>query len=371
MSIIKSNIVQMWRTKHSFFLVVIFVQAIAAFSVLYVTGAIANDYFLIKEDSPTNMDINISLNITGDNPVHYSEIKDMVFEITNDCLPGIAYDTALLTHYTAEYGQIMSIFNVEGDRYLLTDTLTHTIQGKLIEGRIFTEEELNAEKCYAVVSGLNSDELIIDGQKIEIVGRSLDMIGIPEIRLNPYVYETLDLEVSVLDILLNRIITEDEFGKLTELLDETLPGNYRIGLETSTEEDKIAILKSSLVTSSLIGVSVLAVLLIVYGYIIRLRKKNLAIWRLTGCSSIKAAGLFFTEMGIISAPSVLLGFIVFYFTQIKWLNKFYPYMEVTHTAELYVKSYVAMMLALFVLFAGISVFNSRYSVKQQLIRADI
>lgn len=373
MNIIKSNISQMWYSKHSFFIVVILVQAIAAFSVLYVTGAIANDYFSLKENADTNLTLYVSFDkaLEDNNPVYYPEVKETLFDICNNNIPGAVDYIGISTPYADDFTLTTAIFGIDGDNYCLTDVVLKNIGGLIIDGRIFTEEELNNEGYYAIVGGYDSDKLVINEQNFDIVGKHYSIPKHPEITTTPYAFESLEMEIRSVAFFLNRIITDTEFAKLEILFEKAVQGRFDIWTMTSTSEDKKAILRSSLVTSCLIGLSALTVLLIVYSYIINLRKKNLAIWRLTGCTAIKAAVLFFTEMAIISAPSVLLGFIAFYFTQKAWLNELYPYMTVTHTLRLYVGFYIVIMLALFVLFAGISIVHSRHSIKQQLIRADI
>lgn len=372
MNIIRNNISQMWNVKHSFFVVVILVQLIAAFSTLYVTGAIANDYLSLKEDAYTNLNLYISFDqATEEDPVVYSEIEDMLFDICNNYIPGVTDGICVSTPYLEEYGLIQTVFNIEDSRYTLCYITTENIGGLLKEGRIYTEAELNSDKYCAIVAAYGKEELIINGQSFEILGKEISIAGFTQISTTPYAFRSLDLKLSYVDIGLTRILTEGELTKIENLLNDRLSGRYALQLKTTTSEDQNAILKSSLVTSSLIGISVLVVLSIVYGYVISLRKKNLAIWRLTGCSKIRAALYFFVEMGILSAPSVLLGFVSFYVVQKLWLNAIYPYMAVILTAKLYAGMYIGIMFVLFVLFAGIAFVNSRYSVKQQLIRAEI
>lgn len=372
MNIIRNNISQMWNVKHSFFVVVILVQLIAAFSTLYVTGAIANDYLSLKEDAYTNLNLYISFDqATEENPVVYSEIEAMLFDICNNYIPGVTDGIGVSTPYLEEYGLIQTVFNIEDSRYTLCYITTENIGGLLKEGRIYTEAELNSDKYCAIVAAYGKEELIINGQSFEILGKEISIAGFTQISTTPYAFRSLDLKLSYVDIGLTRILTEGELTKIENLLNDRLSGRYALQLKTTTSEDQNAILKSSLVTSSLIGISVLVVLSIVYGYVISLRKKNLAIWRLTGCSKIRAALYFFVEMGILSAPSVLLGFVSFYVVQKLWLNAIYPYMAVILTAKLYAGMYIGIMFVLFVLFAGIAFVNSRYSVKQQLIRAEI
>ncbi|MBQ8281076.1 MAG: hypothetical protein IJZ25_01570 [Lachnospiraceae bacterium] len=371
MSIIKSNISQMWHAKHSFFIVVILVQIIAAFSILYITGATANDYLYLKEDANSNLSLYVAFDNDSAEPVNYSKIEDMLFELCEEHIPGVTDYIGISTPYFEETGKIMSVFNIEDGRYRLTDEITRNRGSMLKSGRVFTEEELNSEAYYAITDVYQGDKLIIENQEFEIIGELIPGSGVTQIDTTPYAMKSLELKLDFMLIYLDRILTTEELAGVEALFEETIPGQYSITLKTTTNDDKNAILKSSLVTSALIGVSVLVVLLIVYGYIIKLRKKNLAIWRLTGCTVRRAAFLFFTEMAVLSAPSVLLGFLLFYITQQLWLNDFYPYMAVTHTWELYIGMYLAVMLALFIVFAGIAIVNSRYSVKQQLIRADL
>lgn len=371
MSIIKSSIAQMWHKNHSFFIAVVIAQMTAAFAVLFVIGAAANDYYRINEDYRTNMSLYIAFDKAGEEAVHYSDLKETVFEICNKSVPGEIKDVALSTPYNEDYGKIVSVFATDGDSYRLSQIDIYNIGGTLAEGRLYTDEEYNSDKYYALTMSIDADELIIEGKKFEVLGKMLDFGVVPEVRTTPFVFEDMNLPIEFLCFDVNRILTEKELGKVTVLLDKVIPGKYTLSYKLSSKEDEKAILRSSILISLIIGMSAAAVLLIVYGYIMKMRRRNLAIWRLTGCSALRSAGLFFCEMAVISVPSVFSGFVFFYAAQRLWLNELYPYMEVTHTLGLYAKVYAAMMLIMFALFAALAIVNSRHSVKEQLLRANI
>lgn len=381
MNLIKSNIIEMWREKPSFFIVVILVQMLASFSVLYATGAIANDYYSIKEDYGMNLTLYVPfLNSSENGPVCYSMIEETVSDIFNGKMSDTIKGAYIFTDWIEGAGEngtsvrFDSSFKIVGDRYFLPDITKEGIEGTLIEGHAFTDEEMNSKGYYVIIGGAADKEIELNGKKFEIVGKTLTMLSGTDsftYSTTPYAVKSLNLKLGGFSFELKRMIREDELEYIKEKFERVLPGQCKFIVQTSSDEDKKAIMKSSLVISALIGMSALAVLAVIYGYIIGRRNRNLAIWRLTGCSSVKAAGFFFTEMAAISVPSVLLGFAVFRFVQVKWLNGLFPYMSVTYTFSLYAGLYLAIMSVLAVLFMGISIFNSRYSVKQQLIRAEI
>ena len=144
-------------------------------------------------------------------------------------------------------------------------------------------------------------------------------------------------------------------------------GKYSSDLETYSNEDSRAILRSTFSMSVITAIATIVVLVIIYNYFFTLRKKNYAIMQMVGCTRIKGAMILLIEMMLFSIPSIIVGTMLFSFCQKRWFDSIFRYMEITITTDVCVGLAIYEIAAILVVFFVLSIWYSRMSVKSQLI----
>ena len=89
MSIILNNLRQLRKKTPLLFTIIIVVQVLVSFSILYVIGSIANDYFSLKEDRASTLFLDIHFETENENEtVTLSELEPSLSELSDGVLSG-------------------------------------------------------------------------------------------------------------------------------------------------------------------------------------------------------------------------------------------------------------------------------------------
>lgn len=374
LSIVKNNIKLMWKTKKSFMVMMVLVQALVAFSIMFVTGAMASDYMSLKEDLGGNMISVYTIEDVEKSAIYYKDIEPMFFEIDEEM--GNIYDGIFvgfdkgqmvdddIFYYNLRYG-------INKGKYVLDNVWTNNIQYWHVEGRKMSEADLRSDEFIGIYrrDGMHPDT-VLENKKIGDV--EVKIIGTyegynTEITLNPAAARCINMKVDSIALLLNRILTDEEHLKLNSIVDKYIGGTYIDMLETYSDSDRKSIIKSSMTTSIISGIACFFVLAIIYSYFFDVRKKNIAIFQLSGCSRGKTIALMLGEMLLVSIPSVAVGMGLFYLCQLWFLNDMFFYLKIVVTRELYTIYFLAFFVIIAAVFVIMSILYSSKSIKSQLV----
>ncbi len=373
--IIKNNIKTAWKTKKAFVILLILVQMLSAFAILFVMGAISNDYMSLKEDMHSNTYLYLNINDRENNPIYFKDIEKMFFDIDEE-FNGIYSSIGVSFPYIYGdnfYTSIFCKFSIENGKYITNSTLDRE-KLDLISGQIFTNETLNSDICYATLSaddGQYSEKYYAyNDTKIEIIGvEKTTERGSTALVFNPATARKMNVSVTGIVLSLNRILAENELDELLQITDRYMGGSYSTQLETYSNEDAAAVLKSTFSVSAITMVATVIVLFIIYNFFFTLRKNNYAIMQICGCRRLKGTFILQGEMMLLSVPSIILGTLIFRLCQKYWLNSIFMYMEITITTKVCLYFTIFEIVAIFVLFFLLSFWFSMKSIKSQLIYA--
>ncbi len=367
MGIVRLNLRDFWKNQRMFMMLIILVQMLAAFFLSFVVGVIINNQMFLDIDYYGE-----TILIFPKEEVAYSEIEETLIFIYDDILGSAGKSISVMAR--SPEGLRLSIdVEIEDGKYRPGTDTRNVIIDQLASGRIFTIEELNGEGRVAIVGNFHEEELIIAGQDCEIIGNrgyNNEFSGAIAI-VSPSVIRDLGFEQIVLSF--NRYISEEETSQIVDALDSVIPGRYSLvnNGEGDGKSDVKAVLRSSIMSSVLIGFVLIGTLTILYQHIMDKRKYKNAIISLIGASKVKTIGILFAEMMILSVPSIAIGFGLFKCIQEKWLEDIYPYMETYLDGEMYIKLFTGMVILLTVFFITFAVARSMGSIKKQLIEAKI
>jgi hypothetical protein len=361
MGIVFLNIRELWNKQRVFLIILILVQALSAFCLIFIVGVIINNQLYSGMDYITDY-----FYISFEENVKYNEVEDTIKDIFDNVLKSAAHSFRI----HAEYKSILiwTDASIENGRYVYGPFLYEMLDAQLESGRKPTEEELNSEDCVAVVLGISDNTLRICGEDYEIIGRRAANDGsVEQAFVGPR--KLYKLSLRDLKIRLNRYLTQKEIDSITEKLDQVIAGRYRISDmgKADDEGDIRAVLRAVILSCILIAFVLAGTLTMLYQHIMDKRKYKLAVFRLTGCSAWACVKYFMAEMAVVSIPSLGIGLGVFYILQKLKLNKIYPYMELYLDYKMYVGLFVGMLVVLNILMLLPTLIRTLRPIKKQLL----
>lgn len=378
MSLIWLNLRSLWNQQRFFFLLIVFVQAVSAFSMLFVMGVIINNRLV-----PMMGHVDDSIGIGFSEPVTYGEIEDTLLELFDGPLrtAGKALsiqvripDSEYMHVEPHDFYLIFAQVQIKNGRYLPSSFDEEILPTQLESGRTFTEQELNSEDCKVIVLRWPYEEVVIGGEKYEVIGtrkeRDTPQTVQPVVSAIVPPKKLRNLKLNLVSIEFTRFITLQEEQQIHEALDSVIPGKYSIDEASKIEnEDLKASLRAGILACILMSIILAGTLTMLYLYIIDERKYKLAVFRLTGSSAWKSMKLLLGEMLLLAIPSVALGMAIFYLLQKSRLEYLYPYMETYLNRQMYEKIFGGLIAFLTLFLFVITAIKSMVSVKKQLLEA--
>ncbi len=378
MSLIWLNLRSLWKQQRFFFLLIVFVQAVSAFSMLFVMGVIINNRLV-----PMMGHVNDSIGIGFSEPVTYGEIEDTMLELFDGPLRTAGKtlsiqvripDNEYMHVEPHDFYLIFAQVQIRNGKYLPSSFDEEVLPTQLESGRTFTEQELNSEDCKAIVLRWPYEEVVIGGEKYEVIGtrkvRDTPQTVQPVVSAIVPPKKLRNLELNLVSIEFTRFITLQEEQQIHEALDSVILGKYSIDEASKIEnEDLKASLRAGVLACILMSIILAGTLTMLYLYIIDERKYKLAVFRLTGSSAWKSMKLLLGEMLLLAIPSVALGMAVFYLVQKSKLEYLYPYMETYLNRQIYEKIFGGLIAFLTLFLFVITAIKSMVSVKKQLLEA--
>ncbi len=373
MSLIWLNLRSLWKQQRFFFLLLVFIQAVSAFSMLFVVGVIINNQ-LIEPLNPRDRGMGIGFL----EPVTYGEVEEALLDIFEGPLRTAGDEMEVKAHisdenmYKGDYS-VWARVRVKNRRYFPGFFYNAIMAAQLETGRAFTEEELNSEDCKAIVLGWPYEEVVINGEVYEVIGSRMNYNEPEYTHVNVLVppKKLRDLELHVVKFKsLNRFLTVEEEQQLYAILDAAIPGKYTIDEATIVvSEDAKAALRAGILACVLMGIILAGTLSMIYLHVIDKRKYKMAVFRLTGSSAWKSLKLLLGEMLVLAIPSVALGMALFYLAQRSKLEALYPYMQTYLNGEMYAKIFLGLIAFLTVFLFVIAAIKCMVSIKRQLLAA--
>jgi hypothetical protein len=370
MSVVLLNIRELFKKQRIFLVLLIIVQILSAFCLTFIIGVIINNQLYSGMDYVSDY---FYISFTGN--VKYDEIEGTVTDIFDDVIKSAAHSLRIHAYYDTDDYKSLTIWtdvSIKDGHYVYGPYLNEILDAQLVSGRKPTEEELNSEDCVAVACGISEEKVTIGNEIYEIIGERESSDGTVEsVFVAPK--KLYDFPLSDLKIRLNRYLIQNEIDIITEKLDEVIPGRYEISStgESDNEEDLKAVFRALVLSCILIAFVLVGTMTIIYQHILDKRKYKLAVFRLTGCSAWKCIKYYMMEMSVISIPSLICGFLIFFVAQKLKLNNVYPYMELYIKYNVYIELFVGMLIFLNVFMLILLITKLFCPIKKQLIDSKI
>ena len=190
------------------------------------------------------------------------------------------------------------------------------LQERVREGKWFSEETLNSDKKECIISYSMTPEqegiIHIDGQSYEIIGIEGNVYSpedVIEVTVNGF---PESVELMVIGFHYNRQLLKSEFNKEVAYLREVFDGfDLQFDDYASVSLEQKATRKSMMLLSLLMGAVSAVVVCLIYLYIQKERRRNVAIYEIAGCTKKKAVVIYLSEMIIILTVNTLAGMLIF------------------------------------------------------------
>lgn len=228
----------------------------------------------------------------------------------------------------------------------------------IAEGRYITQnEELTGANVICLPS--DSDRNLI-GQKINFLDKRYEVIGVhseDDIYHYSVPFPTLpdDLTFSSVSLLTDKVITTDTYRKIKEAFTSVYGDNVNFPefktADTTEQTFYASIMLISIVLSVLSAIN----LAILFRYIMLTRRKRLAVFRLSGCTRIKARFMYLGEAAGISVLIFIVCSIVYHYVIIPRLTFAFPKIQDVYGIKTYLYLFVifiaVLLLAINIIFS--------------------
>ncbi len=256
--------------------------------------------------------------LAGELKAAFPEILNGYDEILDRCEVVVA--NAVKTEDEQGYNpDISMIFAVKDGKYAIADDLP----SKYVEGKIFSEEDINSDKAICIVSlevyQEYGDTLTIGDDTYTVVGREKEGVddlnssmcfGLEEIRIPLEAFPSSINEVGI-KIYFNRVLTSREYKDLGERFDTAFGyiGEMTEGYEVKIDTDKS--LKTMMLAVVFMGLVSAYSSIKFYGYILEKRRKTTAIYLVCGATKGAAGRLYMLEVLLLQAITTVLGILIY------------------------------------------------------------
>ena len=358
------NLRELLKNKPLFLGLLVLVQAISAFCLMFIIGVIINNKLFIGRSTYYDA---CYVYLSDESELTYGEVEDTVFYIYDEILEGAG---ANLIIQTSSYEKQMITTQVipENGKYKAATDMRDLIPMQLVRGRGFTDEDMNSDIPMAILANVDTDELTLYDRKAEIIGSCgfHPLFTEKELYVNPAALK--DAKLVNLYIRFDRYITEEENDQMIEALDKVMAGHYEWYNEAMPEDegDYKAVLKGVILSCAMIGIVLVGTLGIIMNHILQDRRYKLSVFRLTGCSVIHTAKLLIVEMMAITIPSLVLGLGAFYLAQVNKLQQIYPYMKVYLNEKTYLLLFAGLTMLILLFSTIVVLINVCKPINKQL-----
>ena len=362
----------MWTYEKGFFILIILVQAIACFAMLFSGVVLKNNAYTSREDEYETTKVYV----TFTEELTYEEIKKACTELSKDGYESVvnefqlSYKPVSNSEYPIIY--MFSVFGLENGHYTVGKFVKEYWGKRVINGRLLSEADMNSGENIAMVSDHIMEKIMIGNKEFSIAGTvATDAYANGE-EGNLVIYSSPEALVSFavqgMEIGLSRMLLESEKENMTGILDEHFAGRYEVAFGSISDKDKEATIKAVNYSQIFVSVCAVATLLLLYIYLFSKREYHVAVWRLVGCSKIHAVAIIFGEIFLVTISSVCAGTGLFVIAAKSFLVKIYKYIPGLVTVDYILKTGGMILVMMVVIGAGLSVRFSGCSIKKLISR---
>lgn len=363
------------------FILVLICIITSSFIINFSYGLYQN-YNVIKEEEASEF-TEIPIMINNQNAITKDKVKECVFSIsdtTNNAINMYLVFPVIEPFYSRQYDEtspwnkINLYFTAENSCIKPSTRFEENLKknGNLINGQYFSEDqEANGERVALV--RIIEDELDLgctktittrvedDKRWVEIQGKEYEVIGYHTQMATPYFpFESLDETTTfqeLIDLVFKKPITISEYNDVRQNFERVFGDAVTVPDMDIPESENYYLYNTIIIISILIAILAAVNFAVLYKYILSKRTKMLAVFRICGCTKLKALIIFLTECMIISIPLFAVTTYVYDKFVLPILSKHFEYIEAAYSFKLYLLiSTIYIFATIFVLILMINGF---------------
>lgn len=301
------------------------------------------------------------LSLREDKSVTRTDLERFFAEISDETLnaANLLYCDAELPGFPTErgdYGRAAFRFTIHNGRYQSSSYIKEQWEkkGQITSGRFFSDDdEKNGanvaliytdmgewnEATLAIKTGENTIRLF--DKEYEIIGTYDGFGGVP---LIPFLSIPEDLELSAPAFMFEKNLTKSQYEEIRSAAGRAVPETFVFPDLAFPDTENIYIYNNIMLICALIAVLTVINFASLYNYIISKRIRQLAVFKLCGCTSFKATGFYLAECAIICVPVFLIGTVSYIPVMKFFLLPIFPYMKDAYSPVIY-----AVIFALYII----------------------
>lgn len=349
---IKLNLKRLIKGERAIALLFLLVQLMSVITIFFSYGIINHFNTKVNEVEGISLDYDLGRNV--DKHMKKEEIERFYEEIIPVIKNKIDYISII--GYTDERVGMQVSFGYENNEFVASSYL-NSIEGNMVEGRMFSDEELNSDEKVAVVG----TDILVENNMVRIGEEEYEVVGITgvgpcsDVIFVPFnaMPDNYNRIVNI-GINLEKPLLESEYNAMSKAAIRNMGDKVNV-----PEFDGIKNTSFIRVYNDLILVTVILIVVcalnycIIYRYILEKRRRSFAISRICGCTRIKAIIIYMVELFLISLFTLLAGVIVYLKFLLPRAAEYFEYIEYYHNASNNMQIIIIYLISLLVVYMGV------------------
>lgn len=316
----------------------------------------------------------LTLNLREGKTVTRADLEQFFAAISPETLNGasLIFCSAELPGFPTEagdYGRAAFRFTIQNGQYQSSSYVKEIWEerGQITSGRFFSDDDekngANVALVYNDSGKWNKGTLNIKtsentirmfDKEYEVIGTYISGGGTP---LVPFLSIPESLELSAPVFVFNNNITKSQYEDMMRAAQRAVPETFVFPELAFPDNENIYIYNNIMLICALIAVLAVINFASLYNYIIGKRIRQLAVFKLCGCTSFRAAGFYLAECAIICVPVFMIGTASYIPVMKFFLSPIFPYMADAYSPVIYAVIF-ALYLIILVIIMSITLIRS-------------
>lgn len=240
-------------------------------------------------------------------------------------------------------------------------------KGQITSGRYFSDsEEENGtdvalvysrmgewnDATLAIRTGENSIRLF--DKEYKVIGTYQSSGGTP---LIPFLSVPEDFEFTAPIFLFYKNLTKSQYNNIKQAAQKAVPGVFIFPELTFPDTENFYIYNNIMLICALIAALTVINFSSLFNYIVQKRIRQLAVFKLCGCTSFKVIGFYLGECALICIPAFVLGMLSYIPVMEILLSPVFPHMKASYSPWIYTSLFVLYIIILLVIM-GVTLIRS-------------
>lgn len=365
------NIKNLARNEKFIFAVMLVCIFVSAWIMTFSYGLYQNYYSMRIEGETDSKEI--SPEIAAGETLTQGELKLYLDSLSETVLSGMnvifcstSFDFEHIDPYSSEIYMrdvmVISRFTVSGGEYQTSSYIADIWNSNAMikTGRYFEDaEETEGLHCAMVQDAWINDPLqsleyteLLDGSDlITLFGEKYSIIGTHNSNgvVVPFLSLPNNASMDSLTFSFENAVSRKSFDELKRRANEILPGKLIFPELPFPDEESIYIYNNIMLISALIAALSVINFALLYDFIFKKRRRQLAIMRICGCTPLRAWGICLGECCAVCVPVFLIGMATFVPFMHGFLSDIFIYMENSYSPVIYAAIFIIYLAMLLVI----------------------